>query len=280
MVRGEPASAALLPMAILAASRRRDAGRGPAVPVGDDLGTAARHPGGSVAVGRKGAGDDDRDDEMADLYDACLAEVDSPRGRPDPGPAGDPGPGHARAGRCTRCWPISRAAPPTRSPAGWTGRPARSGPPGTWPSARAPPRRRWPPSCAPPRPRSPRPREDNPRPAIVWNISVHLADLREALGLPVLEAALWEPVLAAVAPYRLGDVPATVVAGDDAGAPGETRWRCRATSSTGRCSRAVRGAGAGVGEPGARGHQLDELPCSAHATTTSRSRVRRAAPLR
>ena len=95
--------------------------------------------------------------------------------------------------------------------------------------------------------------EENPRPAIVWNISVHLADLREALGLPVLAAALWEPVLSAVAPYRLGDVPATVVAGDD-------RWGAGGSRGGGVALRALPGAvlapfagpGAGVGEPGAR----------------------------
>ena len=45
---------------------------------------------------------------------------------------------------------------------------------------------------------------DNPRPAIVWDIAVHHADLREALGLPALPTQLWEPVLATVAPMRFG----------------------------------------------------------------------------
>ena len=95
--------------------------------------------------------------------------------------------------------------------------------------------------------------EDNPRPAIVWNISVHLADLREALGLPVLDAALWEPVLAAVAPYRLGDVPATVVAGDDRwGAGGDEVEVSRYELYRALFSRRSRRADAGVGEPGAR----------------------------
>jgi hypothetical protein len=44
---------------------------------------------------------------------------------------------------------------------------------------------------------------DNPRPAIVWDIAVHHADLHEAFGLGVLPGHLWEPVLAAVAPGRL-----------------------------------------------------------------------------
>jgi hypothetical protein len=45
---------------------------------------------------------------------------------------------------------------------------------------------------------------DNPRPAIVWNIAVHHADLHEALGLGVPPAQLWAPVLAAVAPMKFG----------------------------------------------------------------------------
>jgi uncharacterized protein (TIGR03083 family) len=40
----------------------------------------------------------------------------------------------------------------------------------------------------------------DPRPAIVWNIVVHHADLHEALGRPVLAEPLWWPVLDAVAP--------------------------------------------------------------------------------
>jgi uncharacterized protein (TIGR03083 family) len=53
---------------------------------------------------------------------------------------------------------------------------------------------------------------DNPRPAIVWDIAVHHADLHEALGLGPLPDRLWEPVLAAVAPMRFGTagVPADV----------------------------------------------------------------------
>ena len=45
---------------------------------------------------------------------------------------------------------------------------------------------------------------DDTRPAIVWDIAVHHADLREALGLPTLPPQLWEPVLATVAPMRFG----------------------------------------------------------------------------
>ena len=41
---------------------------------------------------------------------------------------------------------------------------------------------------------------DNPRPAIVWDIAVHHADLHEALGLGILPDRMWQPVLGAVAP--------------------------------------------------------------------------------
>ena len=45
---------------------------------------------------------------------------------------------------------------------------------------------------------------DNPRPAIVWDIAVHHADLHEALGKPALPGHFWEPVLATVAPMKFG----------------------------------------------------------------------------
>ncbi len=45
---------------------------------------------------------------------------------------------------------------------------------------------------------------DNPRPAIVWDIAVHHADLHEALGLGVPPEPMWAPVLAAVAPMKFG----------------------------------------------------------------------------
>ena len=47
--------------------------------------------------------------------------------------------------------------------------------------------------------------EGNPRPAIAWDASVHLADLHECLGLGRPAEHLWQPVLAGVRPYRLGD---------------------------------------------------------------------------
>jgi hypothetical protein len=47
--------------------------------------------------------------------------------------------------------------------------------------------------------------EGNPRPAIAWDASVHLADLHECLGLGQPAEHLWQPVLAGARPYRLGD---------------------------------------------------------------------------
>jgi len=41
---------------------------------------------------------------------------------------------------------------------------------------------------------------DNPRPALVWNVVVHHADLHEALGLPMLAEPMWRPVLDALLP--------------------------------------------------------------------------------
>ncbi len=51
---------------------------------------------------------------------------------------------------------------------------------------------------------------DNPRPAIVWDIAVHHADLHEALGLGRLPDHLWTPVVDAVAPQRVPDLIGTV----------------------------------------------------------------------
>ena len=41
---------------------------------------------------------------------------------------------------------------------------------------------------------------DNPRPALVWNLAVHHADLHEALGLPRMPERLWLPITEALAP--------------------------------------------------------------------------------
>ena len=41
---------------------------------------------------------------------------------------------------------------------------------------------------------------DNPRPALVWNIAVHHADLHEALDLPRMPERLWLPIAEALAP--------------------------------------------------------------------------------
>ena len=50
----------------------------------------------------------------------------------------------------------------------------------------------------------------------VWNIVVHHADLHEALGRGEMAAPLWQPVLDAAAPYKLGEQAVTVYAGDAA----------------------------------------------------------------
>ena len=45
---------------------------------------------------------------------------------------------------------------------------------------------------------------DNPRPAIVWDIAVHHADLHEELGLGPLPERFWRPVQETVEPMLLG----------------------------------------------------------------------------
>ena len=52
---------------------------------------------------------------------------------------------------------------------------------------------------------------DNPRPALVWNLAVHHADLHEALGLPRMPERLWLPMLDALAP-RVGPLADAVPA--------------------------------------------------------------------
>ncbi len=58
--------------------------------------------------------------------------------------------------------------------------------------------------------------EGTDRPATVWNIVVHHADLHEALGRGEMAAPMWQPVLDGVAPYKLGEQAVTVYAGDAA----------------------------------------------------------------
>ncbi|MBB6628017.1 hypothetical protein H5V45_11880 [Nocardioides sp. KIGAM211] len=64
---------------------------------------------------------------------------------------------------------------------------------------------------------------DNPRPAVVWDIAVHHADLHEALGRHRLPEHLWAPVLAAVAPGLLARAPAEVVCGGETWGAGGPR---------------------------------------------------------
>jgi uncharacterized protein (TIGR03083 family) len=56
--------------------------------------------------------------------------------------------------------------------------------------------------------------DGNPRPAIVWDVAVHHADLHEALGLGRLGDDLWRPVLDAVAPGMLASAPVSLRVGD------------------------------------------------------------------
>lgn len=55
------------------------------------------------------------------------------------------------------------------------------------------------------------------RAAMVWDISVHLTDVHEALGLPGPAESAWLPVLEDVAPSRLADLPVSVHADSQAG---------------------------------------------------------------
>lgn len=54
----------------------------------------------------------------------------------------------------------------------------------------------------------------SPRPAVVYDIAVHHADLHEALGLGPVPERFWSPVVEAVAPQILSQAPATVRAGE------------------------------------------------------------------
>ncbi len=55
---------------------------------------------------------------------------------------------------------------------------------------------------------------DSPRPAPIWDVAVHHADLHEALGKKELPPELWQPVLEAAAPRMLGERPVTVRTGE------------------------------------------------------------------
>ncbi|TIC82841.1 maleylpyruvate isomerase N-terminal domain-containing protein [Nocardioides sp. GY 10127] len=65
---------------------------------------------------------------------------------------------------------------------------------------------------------------DSPRPASVWDLAVHTADLHEALGLGRPASGLWAAVTHAVAPALLSGVPRRFQVGAaryGAGAPGD-----------------------------------------------------------
>ncbi len=54
----------------------------------------------------------------------------------------------------------------------------------------------------------------SPAPAIVWDITVHHADLHEGLGLGRPPEHFWSPVLEALGPRMLAGAPAAVTCGD------------------------------------------------------------------
>lgn len=60
------------------------------------------------------------------------------------------------------------------------------------------------------------------RPAMVWDKSVHLADLHEALGLGTPPEATWGAVADGVTAWRLAEVPVTVRCGDSTFGAGGT----------------------------------------------------------
>lgn len=62
---------------------------------------------------------------------------------------------------------------------------------------------------------------DNPTPALVWDVTVHHADLHEALGLGRPPEPLWLPVLETLAPRLLADAPARVACGNHRWGAGE-----------------------------------------------------------
>jgi len=54
---------------------------------------------------------------------------------------------------------------------------------------------------------------ESPRPAPIWDITVHHADVFEALGRGELAPELWQPVLDGAGPQMLGERPVTVRTG-------------------------------------------------------------------
>ena len=197
---------------------------------------------------------------MADLYDACLAEVDALAAALTPGQLATRVP-------ATPGWTVQQVLAHLAGSAADAVSGRMDGAPGEeWTARHVADREATAPSTLAAELRSTQAviaasTEENPRPALVWNISVHLADLHEALGLPVLAAALWEPVLSAVAPHRLGDVPATVVAGDDRwGAGGVEVEVSRYELYRALFSRRSRAQVQAWGSPVLGADQLDELP--------------------
>ena len=198
--------------------------------------------------------------EMADLYDACLAEVETLAAGLTPEQL-------ATVVPATPGWSVHQVLAHLAGSAADAAVGRMDGAPGEeWTARHVAEREGTAPAALAAELRSTQDAiaastEDNPRPAFVWNISVHLADLREALGLPVLGPALWEPVLAAVAPYRLRDVPATLVAGDDRwGAGGAVVEVSRYELYRALFSRRSRAQMAAWRSPGLDAGQLDDLP--------------------
>ena len=198
--------------------------------------------------------------EMADLYDACLAEVDTLAAGLTPDQLATPVP-------ATPGWTVHQVLAHLAGSASDASSGRMDGAPGEeWTARHVAERDGTAPTVLAAELRSTQAAvaastEDNPRPAIVWNISVHLADLHEALDLPVLGTALWEPVLAAVAPYRLVEVPATVVAGQDRwGAGGAEVAVSRYELYRALFSRRSRPQMQAWGSPVLDPDQLDDLP--------------------
>ena len=92
---------------------------------------------------------------------------------------------------------------------------------------------------------------DERRAATVWDITVHHADLREALDLEPPAEALWRPVLEAVSPFTLEPAGVALESAERAGVRAYEVFR----AAFSRRSRAqVQGWGLGLGE-----EQLEEL---------------------